>query len=116
QREHRQLFPRPGWVEHDAMEIWHNVRECVAGAQALAGIEPGDVAAVGITNQRETTLIWDRATGEPVHPAIVWQDTRTDGIVAELSDAGGQDRFRERCGLPLATYFSAPKVRWIFDQ
>jgi glycerol kinase len=113
QREHRQSFPRPGWVEHDATEIWHNVRTVVAGALDRAGISPAELAAFGITNQRETTLLWDATTGEPVHPAIVWQDTRTAGLVAEL---GEQDRFRSRTGLPLATYFSAPKARWLLDR
>ncbi|GAA1787716.1 glycerol kinase GlpK [Luedemannella flava] len=115
-REHRQIFPRPGWVEHDAAEIWRNVVECVEEAVAAAGATAGDVAAIGITNQRETIVVWDKATGEPVHPAIVWQDTRTDRIIAKLAAQGGQDRFRDRCGLPLATYFSAAKLRWIFDE
>jgi glycerol kinase len=118
QREHRQSFPRPGWVEHDPTEIWHNVRAVTQGALDAAGVSRADVAAVGVTNQRETTLLWDSRTGEPVHPAIVWQDTRTDRIVAGLAEAdpAGADRFRDRCGLPLATYFSAPKIRWILDR
>ena len=115
-REHRQCFPRPGWVEHDALEIWGNVVACVDEAVAAAGSGAADIAAIGITNQRETVVLWDRATGEPVHPAIVWQDTRTDRIVAELAAHGGQDRFRDRCGLPLATYFSAAKLRWILYE
>jgi glycerol kinase len=115
QREHRQSFPRPGWVEHDAAEIWLNVQTCVQNALQRAGLSPADLAAIGITNQRETTLLWDRRTGEPVHPAIVWQDTRTDGIVTELAREGGQGRFADRCGLPLATYFSGPKIRWLLD-
>jgi glycerol kinase len=122
QREHRQYFPRPGWVEHDAEEIWANVLAVTGGALDRAGISRADLAAIGITNQRETTLLWDAATGEPVHPAIVWQDTRTDRLVAELGGQAvgggraGPDRFRDRCGLPLATYFSAPKARWLLDR
>ncbi len=118
QTEHRQLFPRAGWVEHDAIEIWTNTRRVCAGALAKADLTTSDIAAVGITNQRETTVVWDRATGEPIHNAIVWQDTRTDDVCAELAaaDPAGQDRFRERTGLPLATYFSGPKVRWILDN
>jgi glycerol kinase len=116
QREHRQIFPKPGWVEHDAAEIWLNVQSCVTNALERAGIGPGDLAAIGITNQRETTVLWDRRTGEPVHPAIVWQDTRTDALIAELAADGGQDRFRARTGLPLATYFSGPKIRWLLDN
>ncbi|SDC91306.1 glycerol kinase GlpK [Actinokineospora iranica] len=113
QREHRQIFPRPGWVEHDAEEIWANVVQVVEEALDLADLPRTRLAAVGITNQRETTLVWDRATGRPVHNAITWQDTRTDELVRELGGAVGQDRFRERCGLPLATYFSGPKLRWL---
>jgi glycerol kinase len=116
QREHRQSFPRPGWVEHDAAEIWLNVQSCVQSALQRAGLTPADLAAIGITNQRETTLLWDRRTGEPVHPAIVWQDTRTDEIVTALARDGGQRRFADRCGLPLATYFSGPKIRWLLDN
>ncbi len=115
QREHRQIFPRPGWVEHDAAEIWHNAEAVVRGALDRAGLSRADVAAVGITNQRETTLLWDTETGEPVHNAIVWQDTRTDRLIAELGN-GDTNRFRDRCGLPLATYFSAPKIRWLLDS
>jgi glycerol kinase len=114
QREHQQLYPRPGWVEHDAAEIWHNTEAVVRGALDRAGLSRADMAAVGITNQRETTLLWDAETGEPVHNAIVWQDTRTDRLISDLA-AGDGDRFRERCGLPLATYFSAPKIRWLLD-
>ncbi|UOE19880.1 glycerol kinase GlpK [Thermobifida halotolerans] len=116
QREHRQIFPRPGWVEHDAAEIWTNVVAVVGEALAAGGLSPDRLAAVGITNQRETTVVWDRETGEPVHNAIVWQDTRTDRLLAELGGERGQDRFRERCGLPLATYFSGPKLRWLLDR
>jgi len=116
QKEHRQIFPRPGWVEHDAEEIWANVQEVVAGSLGKLGIGPSDLAAVGITNQRETTLLWDKASGKAVHNAIVWQDTRTDRLVRELGGEVGQDRFRDRCGLPLATYFAGPKIRWLLDN
>ena len=115
QLEHEQHFPRAGWVEHDAAEIWANVQQVVADALAEAGIGADALAAVGVTNQRETTLVWDRATGEPVHPAIVWQDTRTDALCRELG-AGDPDRFKARTGLPLATYFAGPKARWILDH
>jgi glycerol kinase len=113
QREHRQIFPRPGWVEHDPAEIWLNVRSCVDNALRRAGIGKGDLAAIGITNQRETTVLWDRRTGAPVHNAIVWQDTRTAELVASL---GPSDAFRAATGLPLATYFSGPKARWLLDR
>ena len=115
QQEHRQIYPRPGWVEHDAEEIWTNVEAVIAGALAKAGVSAADVAAVGITNQRETTLVWEKASGKPIANAIVWQDTRTDRLVAELGGAVGQDRFRAACGLPLATYFAGPKLRWLLD-
>jgi glycerol kinase len=116
QLEHEQIYPQPGWVEHDATEIWQRCNEVIAGGLEKAGIQGGDVAGLGVTNQRETTLVWDRNTGEPVMNAIVWQDTRTDRIVDELSGDGGQDRFRSKTGLPLATYFSGPKVKWILDN
>jgi glycerol kinase len=116
QKEHRQIYPRPGWVEHDALEIWANVQEVIAGALAGAGATPNDIAAVGITNQRETTVVWEQASGRPVANAIVWQDTRTDRLVEELGGEIGQNRFREICGLPLATYFSGPKVRWLLEN
>ncbi|GGK01601.1 glycerol kinase [Pilimelia anulata] len=116
QREHAQRYPRPGWVEHDPVEIWHRVEAVTRGALDRVGLAPADLAAIGITNQRETTLLWDARTGEPIGNAIVWQDTRTDKLVAELAADGGQDRFRDRCGLPLATYFSAPKIRWRLDR
>ncbi len=109
QKDHRQVFPRPGWVEHDAAEIWQNTLIVMRGALAKLGIGPSDIAAIGITNQRETTLLWDRATGAPIHNAIVWQDTRTDQLVRDIGGAAGQDRFRAKCGLPLATYFSGPE-------
>jgi glycerol kinase len=116
QKEHRQIFPQPGWVEHDAEEIWANVAGVVAAALAKARIGPGNLAAIGITNQRETTVVWDKTTGRPVANAIVWQDTRTDELCRQIGGADGQDRFRERCGLPLATYFSGPKIRWLIDN
>ncbi|MEV4434369.1 glycerol kinase GlpK [Streptomyces sp. NPDC049555] len=116
QKEHEQIFPKPGWVEHDAMEIWTNVQEVVAGAVEKAGITAADVKAIGITNQRETTLMWDKNTGRPVYNAIVWQDTRTDSLCKELGRNVGQDRFRRETGLPLASYFSGPKVRWLLDN
>ncbi|HEY3799734.1 MAG TPA: glycerol kinase GlpK [Caulobacteraceae bacterium] len=116
QKEHRQIFPQPGWVEHDAEEIWTNVQSVIAGALAKAGATAADIAAIGVTNQRETTVVWDKASGKPIANAIVWQDTRTDKLVAELGGAAGQDRFRDVCGLPLATYFSGPKLRWLLDN
>jgi glycerol kinase len=116
QKEHEQIYPKPGWVEHDANEIWSRTQEVIDEAMEDAGASADDIAGVGITNQRETTLVWDKNTGEPVHNALVWQDTRTDKIVDELSRDGGQARFQEQVGLPLATYFSGPKVRWILDN
>ncbi len=117
QEEHRQSFPRAGWVEHDPVEIWGNTRDVVGLALARADAVASDLAAVGLTNQRETAVVWDRATGEPVYPAIVWQDTRTDAICRELGDlGGGADRYKERTGLPLATYFAGPKVTWVLDN
>ena len=116
QKEHEQIYPKPGWVEHNPMEIWERTQEVIAGALKKGGIDPKDIAAVGITNQRETTVVWEKATGKPVYNAIVWQDTRTDQICNELAKNGGQDRFREKVGLPLATYFSGPKVKWILDN
>lgn len=114
QREHRQIFPRPGWVEHDAAEIWDAVQGVVAEAVTGSGIDFGQLVALGITNQRETTVLWDRHTGRPVANAIVWQDTRTDALVRSL--AGHEQLFRERAGLPLATYFAGPKIRWLLDE
>ena len=116
QKEHRQLFPKAGWVEHDPLEIWNNVRQVCAGALASADLVSSDIAACGITNQRETTVVWDKATGKPVYNAIVWQDTRTDEIVSELGATEGQNRFQSKTGLPLATYFSGPKVKWMLDN
>ncbi|HEY6739249.1 MAG TPA: glycerol kinase GlpK [Actinopolymorphaceae bacterium] len=117
QIEHEQIYPRPGWVEHNAEEIWTNTREVTAGALARGDITSASIAAVGITNQRETALVWDRRTGRPVYNAIVWQDTRTDKICEQLAAlGGGADRYKDKVGLPLATYFSGPKVRWILDN
>jgi glycerol kinase len=116
QVEHEQIFPRPGWVEHDPTEIWENTRRVIGGALARANLNSRQIAAVGITNQRETTVVWERSTGRPVHNAIVWQDTRTQKIVDALAEDGGLDRYQEICGLPLATYFSGPKVTWILDH
>jgi glycerol kinase len=116
QKEHEQIYPKPGWVEHDADEIWARSQEVLNEALEQAGASRDDVAGLGITNQRETTVVWDRNTGEPIHNALVWQDTRTDKLVDELSADGGQARFQEKVGLPLATYFSGPKVRWLLDN
>jgi len=116
QREHRQILPRPGWVEHDPIELRDNTLAVIEQALRSAGLAAHDLAAVGITNQRETTLLWDRATGLPVHNALVWQDTRTDALVAAYARDGGQDRFRAQTGLPLASYFSALKLRWLLDN
>ncbi len=115
QKEHQQIFPQAGWVEHDATEIWANVRTVAAGALAAGDLSADDIAAVGITNQRETAVLWDRATGEPVYNAIVWQDTRTDRIVTALG-GGDANKYTAKTGLPLATYFSGPKVKWILDN
>jgi glycerol kinase len=116
QKEHAQHTPRPGWVEHDAAEILRNTRETAAEALIRANIGAGDLHAVGITNQRETTVLWDRHTGRPLHPALVWQDTRVDRLVAEYSAAGGKARFQAQTGLPLASYFSALKLQWLLDN
>jgi glycerol kinase len=114
QKEHEQIFPKPGWVEHDANEIWQRTQEVVHAG--LDKVKASDIAAVGVTNQRETTVVWDRTTGQPVYNAIVWQDTRTDEICNELMADGGQDRFRAKTGLPIATYFSGPKIKWILEN
>ncbi len=116
QQEHRQFYPRPGWVEHDPREIWARTQAVIAEALAQGGCAVDEIAAVGITNQRETAIVWDRVTGEPLHHAIVWQDTRTDAICHALAREGGQDRLRDRTGLPLATYFAGPKFRWLLDN
>lgn len=120
QKEHRQIFPKPGWVEHDPLEILARVQEVISGSIKKAGSDPlkviSEIAAVGITNQRETAIVWDKNTGQPIYNAIVWQDTRTDVICSKLAKNGGQDRFRKKTGLPLATYFSGPKIKWILDN
>ena len=116
QKEHRQIYPQPGWVEHDPLEIWANTQEVIQGALEKAACSYEDIAAVGVTNQRETTVVWEKSSGQPVSNAIVWQDTRTDLICQELARQGGQDRLRGKTGLPLATYFSCPKIRWILDH
>jgi glycerol kinase len=114
QKEHEQIYPKPGWVEHDPMEIWQRTQEVIRAG--LDKIKADDIAAVGVTNQRETTVVWERSTGQPVYNAIVWQDTRTDEICNQLASDGGQDRFRAKTGLPIATYFSGPKIKWILDN
>jgi glycerol kinase len=114
QKEHEQIYPKPGWVEHDPLEIWQRTQEVVR--EGLDKVQASDIAAVGVTNQRETTVVWERSSGRPVYNAIVWQDTRTDQICNELSADGGQDRFRPKTGLPIATYFSGPKIKWILDN
>jgi glycerol kinase len=116
QIEHDQIFPRAGWVEHNPEQIWTNVREAVGLALGRGNIPYTDIAAVGITNQRETAVVWDKTTGKPVYNAIVWQDTRTQKIVDELAGSEGADKYKSRVGLPLATYFSGPKITWILDN
>ena len=116
QKEHEQIYPQPGWVEHDASEIWRRTEEVIDAAMKQKGLRPADLAAVGITNQRETTVLWDTTTGQPVHNALVWQDTRVGSYVADLERNGGPDRLRAKTGLPLATYFSGLKIRWVLDN
>jgi len=116
QKEHEQIFPQPGWVEHNPVEIWQNTRDVIRGALANAGLTGSDLAAIGITNQRETTLIWDKNTGEPFSNAVVWQCTRTDEICRQLMRDRGQNRFRAKTGLPITTYFSGPKIKWTLDN
>jgi glycerol kinase len=116
QKEHEQIYPRPGYVEHDPLEIWRNTRSVIEEALTKKGLRAQDLAAIGITNQRETTLIWDRRTGKPLHNALVWQDTRVDAIVEEFAEDGGHDRLRDKTGLPLASYFSSLKLRWLLDN
>jgi len=114
--EHEQITPQPGWVEHDALEIWENTQHVTAAAMAGAKVQPGEIAAIGITNQRETTLVWDRRTGQPLYNAIVWQCTRTTPLCQRLIDEGLEETFRCRAGLTIATYFSGPKIRWLLDH
>jgi glycerol kinase len=116
QKEHEQIYPKPGWVEHNALEIWARTQEVMNGALGKAECKVSDIAAIGITNQRETTVVWDKSTGKPIYNAIVWQDTRTDAFINQLAKDGGQERFRLKTGLPLATYFSGPKLKWILDN
>ena len=116
QQEHQQIYPQPGWVEHNPEEIWQRTQSVIKNALEIGNIDPKDIAALGITNQRETTIIWDRNTGKPYGNAIVWQDTRTRFICEQLAELEGKDRFRERCGLPLTTYFSGPKIKWMLDN
>ncbi|NJC22432.1 glycerol kinase [Arthrobacter pigmenti] len=116
QKEHEQIFPKAGWVEHNPIEIWDNTREVIGNALSKANLTRHDIAAVGITNQRETAVVWDKNTGQPVYNAIVWQDTRTQPIVDELAADGGVERFKQQVGLPLATYFSGTKIKWILDN
>ena len=116
QMEHAQVFPQPGWVEHDPMEIWRNTLAVIARCLSQAGAKSSDLAAIGITNQRETTVLWDARSGLPLHNAIVWQDTRTEALVTQFGAAGGKDRFRAQTGLPLASYFSALKIKWLLDR
>jgi glycerol kinase len=116
QKEHEQIYPRPGWVEHDPNEIWRRTQDVISEAMEQRALRPGDLAAIGITNQRETTVLWDRRTGEPAANALVWQDARVGDYVTELARAGGPDRFRAQTGLPLSTYFSGLKIRWILDN
>jgi glycerol kinase len=116
QKEHKQYYPAPGLVEHDALEIWNNTREVIQNSLRISGLAPEDIAALGITNQRETTVIWNKLTGIPIANAIVWQDTRTADICDELEKSGAKDTFLRKVGLPLATYFSGPKIKWLLDQ
>jgi glycerol kinase len=116
QKEHEQIYPNPGWVEHNPDEIWQCSREVIAGAMGKRKLRPSDLAAIGITNQRETTVLWNRRTGKPVANALVWQDTRVEDYVSELAKIGGQNRFRRKTGLPLTTYFSGLKIRWILEH
>jgi glycerol kinase len=116
QREHEQIFPRPGWVEHDPETIWRNTEFVLGEVLKTTGLDAGDITAVGVTNQRETTVVWERATGKPIYNAIVWQDTRTDRLCTELGGESGATRYQDRTGLPLSTYFAGPKLRWILDH
>jgi glycerol kinase len=116
QMEHEQIYPQAGWVEHDPMEIWARTQDVIKGGLKKAKVDANDIAAVGVTNQRETTIVWNKNTGKPYYNAIVWQCTRTKDICDDLAKDGGQDRFRAKVGLPLATYFSGPKIKWILDN
>ena len=116
QIEHKQIYPQAGFVEHDALEIWNNTQECIKQALGKSKIKAGEIASIGVTNQRETTVIWDKKTGKPLHNAVVWQDTRTADICDSLSKDGGIYRCQKTTGLPLATYFSGPKIKWLIDN
>jgi glycerol kinase len=116
QKEHEQIYPQPGWVEHNPMEIWERTQDVIKGGLKKAKVDAKDIAAIGVTNQRETTIVWDKTTGKPFYNAIVWQCTRTAGICDQLAKDGGEDRFRAKVGLPLATYFSGPKIKWVLDN
>lgn len=116
QQEHEQIYPQPGWVEHDPEEIWRRTQQVIAEAMQQRALRPKDLAAIGITNQRETSIVWNRKTGVPVHNALVWQDTRVGDDAAKFAEHGGQDRFRRKTGLPIATYFSGLKLRWILEH
>jgi glycerol kinase len=116
QKDHEQIFPKPGWVEHDPAEIWRNTQEVIGTALARQDLHGSEIAGIGITNQRETTVLWDPISGKPLHNALVWQDTRVNELVAAYTQEGGQDRFRRKTGLPLASYFSALKLQWLLDN
>lgn len=116
QAEHRQVYPQPGWVEHDALEIWETTQTVIRHALDTAGCQTRDIAAIGVTNQRETVVVWEKTSGHPIHPAIVWQDTRSDSLCRQLEANAGQDRLRAKTGLPIATYFSGPKLQWLLDH
>jgi glycerol kinase len=116
QLEHEQIYPQAGWVEHDPLEIWARTQDVIKGAMQKANVSADDLVAIGVTNQRETTVVWNKNTGKPYYNAIVWQDTRTDKICDMLAEDGGQDRFRPKVGLPLATYFSGPKIKWMLEN
>lgn len=115
-REHKQIYPQAGWVEHDPVEIWERTQDVIQDALQQAGVRPNELASIGVTNQRETTVVWNRNTGKPYHNALVWQDTRTDTICDRLAADGDEDRFREETGLPISTYFSGPKIKWLLDN
>ena len=115
-QEFRQIYPRPGWVEHDPYDIWHSQLQVAREVMQMAGVGPGDIAAIGITNQRETTLVWDRATGDPLHNAIVWQDRRTADLCGRIKDQGQEALFREKTGLVVDPYFSGTKIAWLLDN
>src|SRR5947199_80375 len=116
QKEHEQIYPQPGWVEHDAEEIWRRTQDVITEAMQQRGLRATDIAAIGTANQRETTVVWNKNTGKPVANALVWQDTRVSDYVSDLARDGGQDRFRAKTGLPLATYFSGLKIRWLLEH